>query len=1137
MLNSRFKIIYGVWLIVVLSSTLYSQTIIRVNCGGGTYWDHSGHEWYADQEYTPGSWGHEMGGYALFYDYPISGTSDEPLYQAERNALHWYHFTVPNGTYVVKLKFAELYYDNEGERIFHVEIEGDRVLDNFDILAEVGFAAALDKTFQIDVNDGVLDVHFITIEKEPGVTYAHANIKAIGVEEQGTHEPKLWIDKHELNYYDFSTKKDFEIKNGGELVLEWNCFEDPDETWITNVTPTSGALYQGQTQRIEVYVDRSGLDEGKYKGKISINSNGGDDSVLVYLKVESDVPISEIYPTALDYGSILTKRTFKIENVGTAPLDWTAENENNESWIVEISPTNGTLSPGHRQEIHVSIDRTGMTDSTYQGIIAVETNDGDKDIKINFDTIHKPLNINCGGSLFEDDSAQNWLYDLGFVDGQSIDSDQDIQNTENDPLYQTARSGMTKYQFSVQKNGYYQIDLHFAEIQHEAAGERIFDVHIEDSLVLKDFDIFAECGGFVAAIRSANIDIEDNQLDISFLAKTGEPCIAAIKVNEIPLLHTQSTSLNYGSILNKRTFSFTNVGILELIWSAKDQNNESWLVEISPTDGVLAPFDTQLVTVSIDRSELSDSAYQGNITVETDGGNQGISLMVETKNKPLRINCGGSEYAGENEYLWFEDMLFIDGYLKSCQDSIANTVDDLLYQTVRAGMTKYEFPVQNNGLYKITLHFAEFDYHAIGNRIFDVQVEDSLVLTDFDIFAESGSNFAVIKSANIEITDNQVDISFIPQTGEPCIAAIEIFQCPVMAIEPISLNFGSILTRRMFTILNTGNVELNWSAKNLNNDPWLKEISPASGILTPADTQLVHITIDRSELADSAVFNGTIVVETDGGNQDISLVVETTREPLRINCGGSDYVDNNANLWFDDGFFKGGEMYSYEDSVANTIDDRLYQTVRSGMTEYEFPVQNNGLYAITLHFAEFEYNAAEQRIFDVLIEDSLVLEDFDIFAIHGNFSAARQNIDVKVKDKQLDIIFAAKAGEPCISAIEFNQKQLPTSVAKQADGRPLPDCFQLKQNYPNPFNMETSIYYQLPVASHVTLEIYNLLGQKQKTLMEKEVTAGYHSITWDGRDMSGNAVSSGLYFYRINILPKHDQYIPFTDVRKMLLIK
>ena len=78
-----------------------------------------------------------------------------------------------------------------------------------------------------------------------------------------------------------------------------------------------------------------------------------------------------------------------------------------------------------------------------------------------------------------------------------------------------------------------------------------------------------------------------------------------------------------------------------------------------------------------------------------------------------------------------------------------------------------------------------------------------------------------------------------------------------------------------------------------------------------------------------------------------------------------------------------------------------------------------------------------------------------------------------------------------------------------------PTAFTLFQNHPNPFNPETEISYVLPKDTHVNLTIYNILGQKVKTLVDGFETAGRKSVTWDGKDVGGNQVTSGVYFYRI----------------------
>jgi hypothetical protein len=79
----------------------------------------------------------------------------------------------------------------------------------------------------------------------------------------------------------------------------------------------------------------------------------------------------------------------------------------------------------------------------------------------------------------------------------------------------------------------------------------------------------------------------------------------------------------------------------------------------------------------------------------------------------------------------------------------------------------------------------------------------------------------------------------------------------------------------------------------------------------------------------------------------------------------------------------------------------------------------------------------------------------------------------------------------------------------------VPIGVELFQNYPNPFNPSTTISFSLPEKSYVTLTIHNVLGQRVKTLLSHELSAGTHSVVWDGTDAHGDDVASGVYVYRL----------------------
>lgn len=117
--------------------------------------------------------------------------------------------------------------------------------------------------------------------------------------------------------------------------------------------------------------------------------------------------------------------------------------------------------------------------------------------------------------------------------------------------------------------------------------------------------------------------------------------------------------------------------------------------------------------------------------------------------------------------------------------------------------------------------------------------------------------------------------------------------------------------------------------------------------------------------------------------------------------------------------------------------------------------------------------------------------------------------------------------------LKFFGESISTGVDEPGNP-PLPGSFVLDQNYPNPFNPTTQISYTLSAVGgkrqNVNLVVFNLLGQKVKTLVDAPQAAGTYVVTWDGTNQAGSRVASGIYFYRLSM---GEQAV----TRKMLLVK
>jgi hypothetical protein len=133
-----------------------------------------------------------------------------------------------------------------------------------------------------------------------------------------------------------------------------------------------------------------------------------------------------------------------------------------------------------------------------------------------------------------------------------------------------------------------------------------------------------------------------------------------------------------------------------------------------------------------------------------------------------------------------------------------------------------------------------------------------------------------------------------------------------------------------------------------------------------------------------------------------------------------------------------------------------------------------------------------------------------------------------------DVVWLRFTGRPMVSlAVTEVRNSLNAALnvqKKKGEGEGVPETYTLQQNYPNPFNPTTTIEYAIPAAGRVTLEVYNMLGERVASLVDNMQEAGFYRVGWDGRDNNGAAVATGVYLYRV-------KSGDFSSVRKLLLLK
>ncbi len=177
------------------------------------------------------------------------------------------------------------------------------------------------------------------------------------------------------------------------------------------------------------------------------------------------------------------------------------------------------------------------------------------------------------------------------------------------------------------------------------------------------------------------------------------------------------------------------------------------------------------------------------------------------------------------------------------------------------------------------------------------------------------------------------------------------------------------------------------------------------------------------------------------------------------------------------------------------------------------------------------------RALDANVDDVLPPGEGLIATFHFSSKNSRCVPELKL------INWPLSAGELCFNMVDENGRSISMKKIKDEDIQiPIkfgdekeveesqPAHFKLERNFPNPFNPETVIKFTLPHDSHVSLNVYNILGQVVNTLVDEALPAGNHSVIWDGKNEQGRDVASGVYFYRIKAGD-------FESIQKMTLLR
>jgi uncharacterized protein YkwD len=442
-------------------------TPIRINSGGPAYTDPQGNAWSADTGTTSS--------YTWSVSGPVANTATPTLYQTCRyGAAFSYQFAVPNGSYSVRLKFADPSMSGPGQRLFNTAIDGSTVLSNFDIFAAAGGAMiAIDKVFPVTVSNGQIAIQFSAGSAN------YPMINAIEIVQGGSGS-------------------EFRVHAGGGALVDAAGNSWSADGSYSGGTPWSTAHTVTNTATPALYQTCRYGSSFSYQFPVS---NGNYNVTLKFAEISRTGAGQRVFNVAINGVAVLTNFDIYAHAGGSfIALD-------------EVFPV--TVTGGA-----VNIQFTSGP-SDYPMVNAIAVTQG-----------NAPARIHAGGGAVTDAAGNVWSADNSFSGGTPWSTAQNVANTTTPALYQTCRYGNGfSYQFNV-ANGSYNVLLKFAEISRTAAGQRIFSVAINGTTVLANFDIVAAAGGpLIALDKSFPVTVTNGQINIQFVTGPADlPLINAIQI-------------------------------------------------------------------------------------------------------------------------------------------------------------------------------------------------------------------------------------------------------------------------------------------------------------------------------------------------------------------------------------------------------------------------------------------------------------------------------------------------------------------------------------------------------------------------------------------------------------------------------
>lgn len=656
-----------------------------------------------------------------------------------------------------------------------------------------------------------------------------------------------------------------------------------------------------------------------------------------------------------------------------------------------------------------------------------------------------------------------------------------------------------------------------------------------------------ETGKFITATASA----PDNS------TSEFSNCVMAVPLAGVLAVTPQnlSTSVGIGESTTESLF-ISNTGTASVDWSLA--KTAAWLT-VSLTTGNIDPGVTDTVTITINTAAITEGAYTDTLTITAN----------EESQEPIKVPLALSVTTAPNIVLSptsFQETIPEGGQITK-QLVIKNTgTGDLNYTVGWDFQSQWLSATNNSG----TL--------TPGDSTFS------------QITANAANQSAGVYTGMLIINSNDADEPNINMPFEMTVTG----SGPQIAVTPESIdatvNIGNN-TNKQLQIQNVGNTNLSWSLTN--QETWLTPNETSGNINAGGQFSLAVILV--SDSLQTGTHHDTLVFSSNDAdtptlNLPVSFTIQQSDGPritvsqdslistldegqsgthsFNIGSGGDSELQWSISwqaAWLDVTPNAASTAPGNSEDITVTIDatglsgGEWVDSLMINSSDPNSPIKKVRVY-LTVNTNQPDIDVSRNHLVGSLTPGDST-EQIVVIANQGTgqlnwqiiknspwmsitpdsmVSAPGQSDSVRVMlyttglapgdYSDTLLVHSDDPQEPEISIKVDLTVLFPTAVSDT----PKPTSFALQQNYPNPFNPTTNIRYTLSKSASVYLIIYDIAGRKVREFVNERQPTGLYEITWNARDFSGKRVSSGMYFYKIQIKSNSES---FVQTKKMLLLK